>query len=93
VYAEDGNKEGNMLRKMLPAKHPSADYSKLSAFMMEAAGFFETSIHIYRTLEYKIPGNSNVSFSVKPVVRLGMCSRMLAAVSIGKSKPNDMCVP
>jgi hypothetical protein len=93
VYAEDGNKGGNVLRKMLPAKHPSADSSKLSAFMMGAAGFFETSINIYRTLEHKISANSNVSFAVRPVVRLGTSSRMLAAVSISKSKPNDVWIP
>jgi len=49
-----------MLRKMLPAQRPSADSDKLSAFMMEAAGLSETSIHIYRTLQHQIPANSNV---------------------------------
>jgi len=82
-----------MLRKILPAQHPSADSGKLSAFTMEAAGLSETSIHIYRTFQHQIPANINVSFAVRPVVYLDTCSRMLAAVSIGKSKPNDVCVP
>ena len=49
-YAEDGNKEDNSLRKMLPAQRPSADSGKPSAFKMEAADLSETSIPIYRTL-------------------------------------------
>jgi hypothetical protein len=93
VYAEDGNKGGNMQRKMLPAQHPSADSGKLSAFTMEPAGFSETSIHIYRTFQHQIPANSNVNFAVRPIVCLDICNRMLAAFSIDKSKPNDMCVP
>jgi len=93
VYAEDGNKGDNKLEKMLPAQHPSADSGKLSAFTMGAEGFSETSIHIYRTLQLPILANSNVGFAVRPVVCLDMYSRMLAAVSIGKSKRNDVCVP
>jgi len=66
VYAEDGNKGDNTLRKLLPAQRPTADSGKLSAFTMEAVDLSETSIHIYRTLQHQIPANSNVIFPSGP---------------------------
>ena len=92
MYAEDGNKVCNILRKMSPAQR-SADSSKTSAFTMKAAGFSETSIHIYHTLQNQIPANCNVSFAARRVVCLNICRMMLAVISIRKSEPNDICVP
>jgi hypothetical protein len=62
---------------------------------MEAAGFSETSIHIYHTLQHQIQTYKNVIFAVRPVDCFDMCIAMLAAVFIGfrKSKPNDVSVP
>jgi hypothetical protein len=54
-----------MLRKMLPAQHPSADSGKLSAFTTEAAGLSETSIHIYLTLQHQISAYSKCKVTPK----------------------------
>jgi hypothetical protein len=68
---------------MLPAQHPSANSSKMSAFTMEAAGSSETSINIYHTPQRQFPANSNVTYAVTPVLCLDV-QKLAGGGSIGK---------